>query len=215
MTEQLEPGVETLAEVIPGKKHTALHRHVTQQVNALQRGYLGDESWAVAALAKLRRGVGKQPGEVFELAQWTSPGLFVEDYRSDRIAPEEEAAHAAITLYAVHQQSRRDEQMHRAGRSLGAAARRLRIHLGEHGEAGVLRRFNAIGTATDFPELVRHARGLIPQLRGAGIWLDYGLFADDLHKLMLPGSAVFVRNRWGREFHRPGQGGQTDSSATE
>ncbi|MBN9612682.1 MAG: type I-E CRISPR-associated protein Cse2/CasB, partial [Actinobacteria bacterium] len=75
--------------------------------------------------------------------------------------------------------------------------------LGEHGEAGVLRRFNAIGTATDAAELARHARGMIQQFRANGIWLDYGIFAEDLRKLMQPELSAKVRNRWGRNFHRP------------
>lgn len=140
---------------------SSLYRHVGTQVRILQEGYLRDSASAVAALAKLRRGVGKQPGDLADLAQWTAPGLFVENYQSDDIAPEEHAAHAAITLFAMHQQGHRNDHMHRTGRSLGAAARQLRFALGEHGEAGVLRRFNAIGTASDFTELTRHARGLV------------------------------------------------------
>ncbi len=217
MSEQAGPatGSSTAVRGTEGDpRRTALARHVLRQVGSLQEGYLADAPWAVAALAKLRRGVGKQPGELIELAQWTAPGLFVADSRSDRIASEEWAAHIAITLYARHQQSHRDQRMHRAGRSLGDAARRLRIELGEHGEAGVLRRFNAMGTATDFSELVRHARGLIDQFRANGVWLDYALFADDLRKLMDPASAALVRNRWGRHFHRPGRSAEA-SAATD
>lgn len=192
-------------------KRTALYRHVDHQVTTLQRGYLADAPWAVAALAKLRRGVGKSPGELIQLAEWTAPGLFVAD-DSDEIAPEEWATHAAITLYAVHQQSLR-EGMHRRGRSLGEAARELRSILGEHGEAGVLRRFNAIGTATDFSEVARHARGMIQQLRTNGVWMDYALFADDLRKLMDPATASQVRNRWGRNFYRMRRHAETDTSS--
>lgn len=193
------------------QRHTELYRHVSHQVGRLQRSYRDDAPWAVAALAKLRRGVGKRPGELIELAEWTAPGLFVANYRSDEVAPEEQAAHAAITLYALHQQSR-SEGMHRVGRSLGDAARELRGVLGDHGEAGVLRRFNAIGTATTFSEVARHAQGLIQQFRAHGIGMDYALFADDLLKLTDPATASGVRNRWGRHFYRIRRSGVTDAS---
>ena len=195
MTETVDTGQEP--------RRSSLYRHVSEQVLSLQEGYVQDRASAVAALAKLRRGVGKQPGELPDLAQWTAPGLFVQNYHSDEIAPEEYAAHAAITLFAMHQQSHRSEYMHRTGRSLGASARKLRFTLGEHGEAGVLRRFNAVGTASDFTELLRHARGLVQQFRSKGIWLDYAMLADDLRKLMDPATAPGVRNRWGRHFYRP------------
>lgn len=188
-----------------GPEVSALGRAVTKQVTGLQRGYQNDEAWAVAALAKLRRGVGREPGEIIELLTWTSPDIFVENYRSDVISEEERAAHIAITLFAMHQQSHRDQSMHGPKTTFGDAARRLRITLGERGEAGVLRRFNAVGTAVDHQELVRHARGLIQQFRAEGIRLDYGIFADDLRKLADPGQAAAVRNRWGRHFNRPGR----------
>lgn len=184
---------------------SALSRVVAAQAAQLQKAYQRDEAWAVAALAKLRRGVGREPGEVIELLTWTSPGIFVEDFREGQTTAEERASHDAITLFAMHQQSHRDQGMHRPRVTFGDAARRLRIHLGEHGEAGVLRRFNAVGTATDHRELVRHARGLIQQFRSAGIALDYGVFADDLRGLATPEKRTEVRNRWGRHFNRTGK----------
>ncbi|GAA1797083.1 type I-E CRISPR-associated protein Cse2/CasB [Leucobacter iarius] len=189
---------------------TGLGQAVAAQVTKIQRGYLDDEAWAVRALAKLRRGVGKEPGESIELLEWTSPGIYVSGYRSDVINDEERAAHLALTLYAMHQQSQRERPMHVAGQSFGDAAQKLRIGLGEHGEAGVLRRFNAVGTATDQAELVRHARGLIQQFRAEKIALDYGLFAEDLRKLSDLRSAALVRLRWGRHFHRPGRSQKSD-----
>lgn len=184
---------------------SSLGRAVAKQATRLQEAYLNDEAWAVAALAKLRRGVGREPGEIVELLTWTSPGISVDDYRSDIVSEEERAAHIALTLFAMHQQSHRERRMHRNRTTFGDAARRLRIDLGERGQAGVLRRFNAIGTATDHRELVRHARGLIQQFRSAEIGLDYGIFAEDLRKLADPRTATAVRNRWGRHFNRPGK----------
>ena len=184
-------------------EYLALGRQIATQVGRLQRGALANESWAVAALAQLRRGVGKDPGELVELLEWTSPGVFVDADQSDEITNEERAAHLALTLYALHQQGHSGNGMHRgSGESIGGAARKLRAALGERGEDGVLRRFNAIGTATNPKEVARHAQGLITQLRAAAIPLDYATFADDLRKLMDPSVAAGVRNRWGRHFHR-------------
>ncbi|WP_416445185.1 type I-E CRISPR-associated protein Cse2/CasB [Leucobacter sp. HNU] len=192
------------------RPRNGLGHAVAAQAFRLQRGYLADEAWAVRALAQLRRGIGKGPGEIIELLQWTSPGVFVPGYRSDAVSEEERAAHLALTLYALHQQGHRERGMHLEGRSFGEAARKLRIDLGERSEAGVLRRFNAVGTATDQTELVRHARGLIQQFRAEKIALDYGLFAEDLRKLSDPRSAALVRLRWGRHFHRPGRAQKPD-----
>lgn len=214
MTEQEDSARDALAvgrADATTQRRTAMYQHVSRRLDALQRGYLENTSSAVAALAKLRRGVGKQPGDLIELAEWTAPGLFIVDYDSDEVTPEEQSAHAAMTLYALHQQSHRNEGMHRSGRSFGAAARELRLKLGERGEAGVLRRFNAIGTATDSTELMRHARGLIQQFRTNDIWMDYALFADDLLKLMNPATAADVRNRWGRHFYRPQRNSATET----
>ncbi|UOR01726.1 type I-E CRISPR-associated protein Cse2/CasB [Leucobacter allii] len=183
---------------------SALRRNVAAQVAKLEAGYLADAPWASAALAKLRRGVGREPGAILELAAWTTPGIYVADFREDTVAPQERAAYDAITLYALHQQGQRGSGMHRAGRSFAAAARLLGIALGDSGRAGLVRRFNIVGTATSTASRVHHARGLIAQLRSEGIGFDYGIFADDLRKLDDPRRADGVRMRWGREFHRPG-----------
>jgi CRISPR system Cascade subunit CasB len=117
----------------------------------------------------------------------------------DEATDEERAVHAALTLYALHQQSK-DRPMHRPGSGLGAAVRAL----GEatHAKDAVRRRFEALGTAATFPELLHHARGLVGQLRSAGIAMDYARFVRDLSDWQDPTRAASVRLRWGREYHR-------------
>src|SRR5690606_2762569 len=138
------------------------------------RSRLAREINAGATLANLRRGIGKKVGELPALWQITLEGLLEPDERvGDDPTPEEQAAYTAITLYALHQQSRR-EGMHQRGRGLGTAVATLARRTGN--EAAVRRRFEALGTAESFPEVVHHARGLVTQLRGENIGLDYGLF---------------------------------------
>ncbi|WP_017602140.1 type I-E CRISPR-associated protein Cse2/CasB [Nocardiopsis lucentensis] len=82
---------------------------VNDRVEDLLEGYLADRSDAVAALAQLRGGAGKTFGECPQLwgltvdaHQYTHPGW---NRRQQDWA--EEAVHAAITLFALHQQSLR------------------------------------------------------------------------------------------------------------
>jgi CRISPR system Cascade subunit CasB len=107
---------------------------------------------------------------------------------------------AALTLYAIHQQSQ-TASMHRAGYGLGRSVRAL-VLPDKSNEKAVRRRFEALGTASTFAELMGHARGLVRQLRSAAVPLDYGRLADDLAALQDPTAAAGVRLRWGREYHR-------------
>jgi CRISPR system Cascade subunit CasB len=178
----------------------AVGRFVNARVTQLQRGYLQCRPAAVAALAQLRRGVGKPVGAIAELWQLTLDGVPLPPRYGDQPTSNERAAHTALTLYALHQQSR-SEPMHRPGQSLGAAARILAQR--SSSTEATRRRFEALGTATTFEEASHHARGLISQFRTYGIPLDYGQFADQLVGLLHPASADRVRLSWGRDFYRP------------
>lgn len=205
-----DTSASTASQATP--QRSRLSAYVADTVAKLQSGYLRDDAVAVAALAKLRRGVGKEPGDIMELSQWTSAGLYVENPSDDEISSTERAAYTAITLFAIHQQSRRAKPMHKPWSSFAQALRALSISQGERSaasdyqqspnNAGVLRRFSALGTAQTHEELARHALGLIQQLRAAEIPFDYGQFADDLHKLQDFARGAGVRARWGREFYR-------------
>lgn len=184
----------------------ALGAFVDRQVSRLQKQYLAEHASAaehadaVATLAKLRRGIGKEVGELPELWQVTLEGLPAEpEFTTPGPTFEEQAAYTAITLYALHQQSRR-EGMHQPGRGLGAAVAILAGRSGN--EVAVRRRFEALGTAEAFSEVVHHARGLLTQLRGENLGLDYGIFADQLYWLQWPNSASRVRLAWGRDYYR-------------
>ncbi len=177
---------------------------VDERVREIQDGYFQDHSGAVATLAKLRRGAGKVIADVPEL--W---GLTLDDRFYKRVSyaadpeweedPAEEAAHIALTLYAVHQQSLRDDRMHQRGPDLGAAVRRL-MPRGEIDEP-LRRRFVQVGTAHDLPTLAHRLRAVVVLLRRGAVPLDYGLLADRIHRFSQPGGRKYVRAAWGRSFH--------------
>lgn len=172
---------------------------VGQQVGGLQRGYLANRSAQVAALARLRRGLGKAPGEVLDILEYTTSRELVGQGGSDDPSFAEIAAHQAITLFAMHQQSLR-RPMHQRGPSLGAALRRL-VGRDLKPEHPVVRRFTMLGTAQDFDEVAHHLRGLVQLLRTQDIPLDYGLLAADLLRWQHLRARAGVRLRWGRDFY--------------
>ncbi|RBQ22127.1 type I-E CRISPR-associated protein Cse2/CasB [Spongiactinospora rosea] len=169
----------------------------------LQRGYLEDESAAVATLAQLRRGAGKVPADVPEL--WGVTGteaLFTEDEIPEWEQERVEAAHfLAVTLYASHQQSHLRERMHRRRRDaeFGAAIRRLMPR--DAIDEAIRRKFVRIGTSDTLDVLADRLRDLISLLRRDSIPLDYALLAGQLYQAQFPDGMRAVRQRWGRSFH--------------
>ena len=101
---------------------------VSDRVEELMRGYLADRPEAVAALAQLRGGAGRTFGECPQL--W---GLTVDAHEYDtrgwsrrQQGWAEEAVHAALALFAFHQQSLRGssgggENWQHSGEDRGAA----------------------------------------------------------------------------------------------
>ncbi|WP_231500250.1 type I-E CRISPR-associated protein Cse2/CasB [Saccharothrix sp. NRRL B-16314] len=191
---------------------TDIGAEVHARIAPLQEGVLADRSAAVAALARLRRGVGKPAGSVNEILQYTVSEKFAGPGAGDDPTPAETAAHVALTLYATHQQSQH-KRMHQRGFGLGRAVRML--HPEEFGVVvpPVLRRFQALGTAQSPDELVHHLRGMVQLQRGRGIPLDYALLSDELALWQRRGGASTVRLRWGREFYRVPQPADQSTSS--
>ncbi|MDO5697171.1 MAG: type I-E CRISPR-associated protein Cse2/CasB [Dermatophilus congolensis] len=193
--------------------------YVRRRVVTLQQQYArgGTQPTAFAAgtMAALRRADPRLPGD--DPALWefvlgeipeglTKPG-------SQTPTPYESAAHAALCLYAVHQQSR-TEPMHVLGRRFGQGVRDLaRQRAGEREplSPGVVKKFQVIGTAVTPARRLGSLRSLLTLMRSAspGIGLDYGLLARDLRRLSDPALAPGVRLAWGRDLRRlvsPGDG---------
>lgn len=199
MTTATETAATETTETAPGGA-SSIAAIVGQRISALQRGYLRDSSAAVAALARLRRAAGKPAGSVLDIVEHTHAEEFVRGWDDDAPSYAENAAHVAMTLYALHQQSQR-VAMHVPGRPFGSAVRGLAPDARPDGP--VARRFAALGTADSFAELSHHLRGLVQLMRSAGVRLDYGLLARDLWLWQLPDRAHRVRSRWGRDYHFP------------
>lgn len=91
--------------------------------------------------------------------------------------------------------------MHREGEGLGKAARLLVPPGQDPGESNIQKRFNALATAAQMPEISHHLRGMIQLLRAGGIPLDYVQLACDLYDLQFPDAMPHVRLRWGQDFY--------------
>ena len=164
--------------------------------HGLQKRYLDNESLGRAEVAALRKGANRAPGELPEI--WELTRVEVPDGAGDAPTWEETAVHTAMTLYAVHQQSR-TEPMFVPGRGLGRAAHEL---VGTDEENPSARaRFNALVTSTTVAELRHHLRNLVSLLRSRGIALDHAMLADDIVRFQRPGGAKSVRLAWARQYY--------------
>lgn len=172
-----------------------------------------------AALARLRRAGASQPGVSPEIWEYW-PGDPATSIRNTsgstasagHATPQEIAAHHALTLWALHQQSKADfmHDVRRTGDgspmscSFAEAVQKLSKRRDGDREPGnlgpVRRRFVTVARAQSIDAMVTHARGLIQQLRDEGIAFDYGRFAEDLLRFQLPGERSRVQRQWSREF---------------
>lgn len=181
---------------------------VGRKIEAIQNAYLSPtgKSKGARELAFLRHAVTRKPGDtpaIWGLEFEGMPDALVG--RCDDPSPGEWAVHAALTLYAVHQQSQ-SIPMHRQGREygLGQAMHQLVLCAADRYESlepGELpRRFAALVTAESFSETMHYARQLVGQLRRETIPLDYALLAQQFYDLQFSEKANGVRRAWGRGF---------------
>jgi CRISPR system Cascade subunit CasB len=177
-----------------------------------------DSPWSKGMLAKLRRGIGKDPAEVpdiWEVTLGELPDELQSRGRSEDIAPTEAewAIHTALTLFALHQQGKSysvnasreatSEGKTQYGDSFGRAARKL-VNPDNSNESAIKRRFDAVMTAKDLTELAHHARGLIQLMKAAdtAIYLDYPAFARALYYFQFSEYKNSIRLQWGQDFYR-------------
>lgn len=155
-----------------------------------------------AMLAQLRRGIGKEPGELPEL--W---GIFLNELRPELIRKDgvptaaEWAIYLSLTLFALHQQGNTDP-VHCEKVSLGKAAYALMgKDKDDEARKRVLRRFAPIVTAKSMAEVSHHLRGMIQLLKANGNALDYIQLAADLYQFQFIESRRNVQLRWGQDFY--------------
>ncbi|GAA2126083.1 hypothetical protein GCM10009759_78330 [Kitasatospora saccharophila] len=192
----------TTAPPTPGQRRRVLGPVGTlagSEIGRLQKGYLDDRPDAVAALARLRRGAGKDTATVPDL--W---GLLDADRLHADPVLDQDAAHTALytaaTLYSLHQQSR-GSRMHRpGGDELGTAVRRLMP--GGDMDEPTRKRFVRAGSAATMPVLATRLREIVLLLRREDIALDYALLAEQLYQWQQrPWGPDSVRRSWGRSLH--------------
>lgn len=171
-----------------------------------------ESPWSRAMLAKLRRGVGKQPGELPELFEVLLGNMPEELYgKGDEPSFSEWAIYTALTLFALHQQGKAHPmsvsgktEVKNSGNSLGAAVGFL-VKQDRDREPAIKRRFDAVATANVFTEFAHHARGMIQLLRAEDITLDYPRLAEDLFWYQFVGKRNYIRLRWGEDYYHISQ----------
>jgi CRISPR system Cascade subunit CasB len=149
-------------------------------------------------LAALRRGIGREAGTVPEL--WPYYETENPDHLGRRglVSDGLVAEHIALSLYGLHQQSQ-EKPMHKPGRGLGTAVRRLRGRDAFSADA-IDRRFNAAATSSTQHELTLHLRSLVTLLRGQEIALDYTQVVEDLARWSWDDGRSRTRRRWGSDY---------------
>ena len=199
----------TPAPPVAAPVHQRVAELAAAHIGSWQEGYLKDRSPAVAALARLRRGAGREAGETPDLWNLIDTGPLHIPTEGTRLLNEQElvraenALHAALTLWAFHQQSRGTPMHRRHTRErpggLGAAVRRLMPTDGV--DEPVRKRLVRAGTAPDLVTLTQRLRDIVALLRRDDVPLDYALLAGQLYLWQWPDGPAAVRRRWGRSFH--------------
>lgn len=180
-----------------------LEQFVRARTIGLQKRLEAGDSSARAALARLRRAAGAGVEERPEAWAEVYAEFPTELAGDDEVGVYENAAHVALTLFALHQQSQA-QSMQATGPAarFGSAVRRLATpdDAQEHDQA-ILRRFRALVTADEFPEIVYHLRGIVLLLKAGSIPLDYGRLAADLASLQTVDGSTRVKLRWARDLY--------------
>lgn len=160
-----------------------------------------------AALARMRRCVGKMFGSTPEAFEYVLPEyeFSADDLKEQQV---EVALYTVLTLYAFHQHGKdecvsdgldENDKPISNRNTFGYAVQRL-ASVARNPE-GVLRRFNQVLTANDLLELSVHARGLIGLMKQSGLFLDYPLLAVDFYHLQNPEERRDVILCWGKDYY--------------
>lgn len=183
-----------------------VHSAIASNVARLQHGYLADQPAAVASLARIRRNdltdPGANPDTLGELFDGLPEPLMSTGYRA---TPAERAVHAAITLYAVHQQGRKVPMHEHQGSSFGWAVRELsskRRGAGDGLDPGVLSRFQRAISANSEAMRLFHLKALITMMRAEQVAFDYGRFGRDLFQMGTAQGRNRIALAWSRDLYR-------------
>lgn len=160
-----------------------------------------------AALANLRRGIGREPGELPQLFGILLSDMPEDFWSKDGTATKEEwVCYTAFTLYALHQQGcdAKSQHMHTdEGVSLGKAMYKLAASYDgdPNAEKRVVQKMRMLATSVDVKELSHHLRGIVQLLKANGISLNYKRLAGDLYEMQFPDGKRKVCLKWGQDFY--------------
>lgn len=186
-------------------RKTEIEGFVGRKIHSFQEQ--ADFSGTKAALANLRRGVGREIGELPQLL-----GILLQDmpedfWSKDGTATREEwVCYTALTLYALHQQGYdiKKQCMHTDEKvSMGKALYRLKnsYENDPNAEQRIVQRLRVLATAADRKELSYHLRGIVQLLRSNGIIMNYKRLAGDLYEMQFPDGKKRVCLKWGQDFY--------------
>lgn len=160
-----------------------------------------------AMLANLRRGIGREPGELPQLFGILLLDMPEEFWSKNGTATKEEwVCYTALTLYALHQQGydAKSQHMHTdEDVSLGKAMYRLAASYDgdPNAEQRVVQKMRMLATSADVKELSHHLRGIVQLFKANGISLNYRRLAGDLYEMQFPEGKRKVCLRWGQDFY--------------
>jgi CRISPR system Cascade subunit CasB len=144
-----------------------------------------------AALAALRRGLGKPPGAVTEMDRHVVPWL-----HGDQPGPHDAAFYLVASLFAAWHQGR--DAVEEFSGSLGKSLRAV-AHADPERRAGVERRVMALlaSHSEELPTHLRHAVSLL-RSREVPVPVDWSRLLRDLERW--DHSDRVVQRRWARDF---------------
>lgn len=149
-----------------------------------------------AALAALRTGVGKAPGEAVRMFPYLAGYMPAGGPSAAKVR----TTFLIAALFASHPQHTKGQSL---GMALWHATKRDRNPNGKHGEAGVSARFaKAIDAHPE--DLARHVEALVALLASASEGLDWYLLASDIRGLLSENEdwRNNIRIQWARDFYQ-------------
>jgi CRISPR system Cascade subunit CasB len=163
-----------------------------------------------AALAALRRGLGKPAGTVPEMFPYVEPFIPVNEYASHV-----DAAYLVASLFGLHPNHGEpsEEARSRQQRGFGASLARIRRREGSTDEdEGVTRRFGALLNCDReaLPTHLRHVMTLLHS-RSAETVIDYGQLYNDIIDWEAPDRRT--QRNWAAGFWRRSPSSGTDTTA--
>lgn len=187
-------------------KWSEIGQYVTKKIQCIQ------ETEDYAALAKLRRGMGHQPGEVPELY-----GILLENMpevfwnNQGEVTEEEWSCYVALTLFAWHQQGNDliKECVHTEQKyeSIGKTMKKLSYALNREdkdpdAEKRMQRRLQMLMTSKDMPELFYHLKSMVTLIRKEKIAINYSELAQDIYLFQFQDTRPQVSLKWAQDFYR-------------